>query len=256
MTIRLRRFVGAAIVPVAVVALWWVWSGSANSFYFPALKEILVNFRQTWLFSHVRSEIVPSLIRAAGGYALGTAGGILLGLLLGLRPMAWRAAMPIVEFVRSIPGTALIPVGILVFGIGDMMKIGVIGLACLFPVLLNTIDGVSGIDPTYLATSHVYGIGGLDRLRRVIFPAALPQVVAGMRTSVSLALVVMVVSEMLASYNGVGYTVLQAEREFSMPEMWSGIILLGILGFVLNALFSLVERRVLRWHHGAHGITQ
>jgi ABC-type nitrate/sulfonate/bicarbonate transport system permease component len=88
-------------------------------------------------------------------------------------------------------------------------------------------------------------------LLRVTLPAAAPQIFAGMRTALSLALILMVISEMVASTNGIGYFVLQSQRSFAIPEMWSGILLLGILGYVLNGLFLLVERRVLRWHRGA-----
>jgi ABC-type nitrate/sulfonate/bicarbonate transport system permease component len=102
----------------------------------------------------------------------------------------------------------------------------------------------------------VYGISGRDHLLRVTLPAASPQIFAGMRLSLSLALILMVISEMVASTNGIGYFVLQSQRAFAIPEMWSGILLLGILGYVLNAAFTLVERRVLRWHRGARAGTE
>jgi ABC-type nitrate/sulfonate/bicarbonate transport system permease component len=97
----------------------------------------------------------------------------------------------------------------------------------------------------------VYGVSRRDRVWRVMLPAASPQIFAGMRTSLSLALILMVISEMVASTNGIGYFVLQSQRTFAIPEMWSGILLLGILGYVLNGAFVLIERRVLRWHRGA-----
>jgi ABC-type nitrate/sulfonate/bicarbonate transport system permease component len=97
----------------------------------------------------------------------------------------------------------------------------------------------------------VYGITGRDRALHVMLPAASPQIFAGLRTALSLALILMVISEMVASTNGIGYFVLQSQRTFAIPEMWSGIFLLGILGYVLNAGFGLIEKRVLRWHRGA-----
>jgi ABC-type nitrate/sulfonate/bicarbonate transport system permease component len=112
-------------------------------------------------------------------------------------------------------------------------------------------DGIGGIEPTLLDTSRVYGIGTRDRIFRVMLPAAAPQIFAGLRTSLSLSLILMVISEMVASTNGIGYFVLKSQRTFAIPEMWSGILLLGILGYVLNLVFVLVERRVLRWHRGA-----
>jgi ABC-type nitrate/sulfonate/bicarbonate transport system permease component len=116
---------------------------------------------------------------------------------------------------------------------------------------LNTIDGVAGVDLTLTDTARAYGIRGLQRLRRVVLPWASPQIFAGMRTALSLALIVMVVSEMVASTNGVGYFVVQSQRSFAIPEMWSGIIMLGLLGYGLNLVFGLVEHRILRWHRGA-----
>jgi ABC-type nitrate/sulfonate/bicarbonate transport system permease component len=112
-------------------------------------------------------------------------------------------------------------------------------------------DGIAGIDPTLTETSRVYGIGARDRIVRVLLPAAAPQIFAGMRTSLSLSIILMVISEMVASTNGIGYFILQAQRSFAITEMWSGIILLGLLGYVLNAIFTLVERRILAWHRGA-----
>ena len=107
------------------------------------------------------------------------------------------------------------------------------------------------MDLTLRETARAYRIRTGDRLRRILLPAAAPQIFAGMRTSVSLALILMVISEMVASTNGIGYFVLESQRQFDITDMWSGILLLGILGYLLNAIFTLVERRVLRWHRGA-----
>ncbi len=100
-------------------------------------------------------------------------------------------------------------------------------------------------------TARSYGIPRGQVVRRVMLPAATPQIFAGMRTSLSLALILMVISEMVASTNGIGFFVLQSQRSFAIPEMWSGILLLGLLGYLLNVAFVLIERRVLAWHRGA-----
>jgi ABC-type nitrate/sulfonate/bicarbonate transport system permease component len=170
---------------------------------------------------------------------------------LGMSPLVRRVASPIVEFLRAIPAPALLPFALLVLGVGNSSKIFVIAFVCLWPILLNAIDGVSGVDPTLVDTGRVYRIPARDRLTRVVLPAAAPQIFAGMRTSLSLALILMVISEMVASSNGIGYFVLQSQRSFAIPEMWSGIILLGILGYLFNAVFLLLERRALAWHRGA-----
>ncbi|MGH3321181.1 MAG: ABC transporter permease [Streptosporangiaceae bacterium] len=237
--------------PAVVVAAWWVWSTGAGSFYFPPLPDILKSFADTWVFERVPGDVVPSLIRLFAGFGLAVGFSIVAGVVLGQFPAARRGADPIIEFLRAIPPPALLPFAIVVFGVGDWMKIFIIALVCVFPVLLNTIDGVTGVDPTLHETARAYGVRGPERLWRVVLPAALPQVFAGMRTSLSLALILMVISEMVGSTNGIGYFVLQSQRSFDIPEMWSGILLLGLLGYLLNAGFAVVERRVLRWHRGA-----
>jgi ABC-type nitrate/sulfonate/bicarbonate transport system permease component len=254
MTARRRRWLAAGLevtVPILLLVAWGLWSAGSNNYYYPPLTDILSTFADTWLFERVGSDVVPSLLRMGVGYAIAVGVGIGMGLLLGLSSRARRAAAPIVEFLRAIPPPALLPFAILVIGVGDSMKVFIIAFVCLWPILLNTIDGVTGIDPTLRETTRMYGIEGRERLWRVMLPAASPQIFAGMRTSLSLALILMVISEMVASTNGIGYFVLQSQRTFALPEMWSGILLLGILGYALNGAFVLIERRVLRWHRGA-----
>ena len=238
-------------IPLLLLVLWGLLSANSDTYYFPPLTDILQTFMDTWVFERVRSDVVPSLTRLAAGYGIACLVAIVVGLALGLSRPLRRATDPIVQFLRAIPPPALLPFGILVLGVGNSMKIFIIAFVCLWPVLLNTIDGVAGVDPTLRETARVYEIRPVDRILRVTLPAAAPQIFAGMRTALSLALILMVISEMVASTNGIGYFVLQAQRSFAIPEMWSGILLLGILGYVLNAVFLLVERRVLRWHRGS-----
>jgi ABC-type nitrate/sulfonate/bicarbonate transport system permease component len=238
-------------VPVALLVGWGVWSAGSETYYFPPLTKILTTFADTWLFERVGSDVVPSLTRLGLGYGLATVAGTMLGLVLGLSRRARLAAGPIVEFLRAIPPPALLPFAVLVLGVGNVMKVFLIAFVCVWPILLNTIDGVTGIDPTLRETTRVYGVSRRDRLLRVVLPAASPQIVAGLRTSLSLALILMVISEMVASTNGIGYFVLQSQRSFAVAEMWSGIFLIGILGYTFNAVFVLLERHILRWHRGA-----
>jgi ABC-type nitrate/sulfonate/bicarbonate transport system permease component len=249
-----KRVLGTVLeitVPLALLALWAAWSASSDSFYFPPLTDILTTFQETWLFERVGSDVVPSLERLLLGYFIAVAVAVAVGIPLGLSPVLRRATSPIVEFLRAIPPPALLPFAIVVLGVGNSGKVFLIAFVCLWPVLLNTIDGVTGIDPTMRETARVYGVSGRDRLLRIVLPAAAPQIFAGMRTSLSLALILMVISEMVASTDGIGFFVLQSQRSFAIPEMWSGILLLGILGYALNLIFLLAERRALAWHRGA-----
>jgi ABC-type nitrate/sulfonate/bicarbonate transport system permease component len=252
---RRLLLVGVEIaVPVVVIAVIWVWSAGSGVYYFPPLKDVLTTFKDTWVFDRFGSDVVPSLVRLGIGYVIAVAIGVGGGVALGLSPVLRRATDPIVEFLRAIPAPALLPFALLVLGVGNDSKIFVIAFVCLWPVLLNAVDGVAGVDPTLVDTGRVYRIPGRDRLTHVVLPAAAPQIFAGMRTSLSLALILMVISEMVASSNWIGYFVLQSQRSFAIPEMWSGIILLGLLGYAFNAVFLLIERRVLAWHRGARAV--
>ncbi|MEA2269211.1 MAG: hypothetical protein QOD55_1373 [Solirubrobacteraceae bacterium] len=254
---RRALLVGVEVaVPLAVVAVLWVWSSGSDVYYFPPLSKVLETFNETWLFERFGSDVVPSLVRLFIGYFIAVGVGVAAGVALGMSAVLRRIGHPVIEFLRAIPAPALLPFALLVLGVGNDSKIFVIAFVCVWPILLNAVDGVSGVDPTLTDTGRVYRIPARDRLLRVVLPAAAPQIFAGMRTSLSLALILMVISEMVASSNGIGYFVLQSQRSFAIPEMWSGIILLGILGYLFNAVFLLVERRVLAWHRGARAAAE
>src|SRR5690606_3909481 len=131
---------------------------------------------------------------------------------------------------RAGPPPALIPFGIVVLGVGTGMKVFIILMVGLFPILMNTGDGVRRVDPGLLGSARAYRVGRTDRLLHVVLPAAAPQVFAGMRVALSLELSRMVISEMVASTQGIGYFNHEAQRTCAMPEMWSGVVLLGVLG--------------------------
>jgi ABC-type nitrate/sulfonate/bicarbonate transport system permease component len=248
---RAARIATEIAVPLAILGAWQLWTATANDPKFPRLSTILVEFRELWLFSEFGTHVVPSLERIGLGYAIAVLAGIALGIPLGLSRWGRKAAMPHIEYWRAIPPPALLPISIvLLHSIGNVQKVGFIAFFCLFPVLLNTIDGVRGIDPTLLDTARSYGIPRRDRVRRIVLPAALPQIVTGMRTSLSLAVITMVLAEYFSSTSGVGYVLLISKNTFQFTPMWSAILLIGVLGYLLNLLFLLAENRVLAWHRG------
>jgi ABC-type nitrate/sulfonate/bicarbonate transport system permease component len=251
---RLGLLVVELAVPAAILTGFGVWSARAENFFFPPLTEIARVFVDTWLFDRVGSDLLPSLARLLSGYGLAVVSGVAVGLLLGLSRTAGTAADPVIQFLRSLPAPALIPFSLLVFGTGDSAKVFIIALGALWPVLLNTIDGVRGVDPLHLDTARAYRLPAAVRLRRVILPAASPRIFAGMRTSLAIAIVLMVVSEMVASRNGVGYLVLRSQRSFAIPQMWSGIVLLGLLGYTLNWIYLRIEAHYLAWYRGAQDL--
>jgi ABC-type nitrate/sulfonate/bicarbonate transport system permease component len=243
-------------VPLAILALWQLWTVRADDPLFPRLSTILVEFQHLWLFRDFGTHVVPSLERIAAGFLIAAVAGILFGLPIGLFKWARVGAMPHIEWWRAIPPPALLPISIvLVHSIGNTQKISFIAFFCVFPILLNTIDGVRGIDPTLIETARSYGVGRLEGIRRIVLPAASPQIAAGMRTSLSLAVIIMVVSEYFSSTNGVGYVLLISKNTFQLAPMWAAIVLIGVLGYLLNLLFLLGERRVLAWHRGWRAAT-
>jgi ABC-type nitrate/sulfonate/bicarbonate transport system permease component len=252
-----RLKVGAEVaVPVAILLAWQLWTAHAHSARFPRLSTILVEFQDLWLFSEFGTHVVPSLERIGLGFGIAVVVGVALGVPLGLSRWARAAAMPHIEYWRAMPPPALLPISIvLLHSIGNVQKVGFIAFFCLFPVLLNTIDGVRGIDPTLVETARSYGVPPLARIRRLVLPAALPQIVAGMRTSLSLAVITMVLAEYFSSTNGVGYVLLISKNTFQLGPMWAAIVLIGVIGYALNVLFLLGERRVLAWHRGWRAAT-
>jgi ABC-type nitrate/sulfonate/bicarbonate transport system permease component len=243
-------------VPIAILLAWQLWTAHAHSPKFPRLSTILVQFQHMWLFSEFGTHVVPSLERIGLGFVIGTAVGVLLGVPLGLSPLLRRLAMPHIEYWRAMPPPALLPISvILLHSIGNLQKVSLIAFFCFFPVLLNTMEGVRGIDPTLIETARAYGVPARDQIRRIVFPAALPRISAGMRLSVSLAVIIMVISEYFSSTSGVGYVLLISKNTFQLTTMWAAILLIGIIGYLLNLVYVLAERRFLAWHRGWRAAT-
>jgi len=254
-----RRTVGLALeilVPILILVAWQLYTVHAHSFKFPRLSTILVEFKNMWLFSEFGTHVVPSLERIGAGYVIEVVVGIALGVPIGLSRWARLWVMPHVEYWRAMPPPALLPISIiLLHSIGNLQKISFIAFFCLFPVLLNTIDGVRGIDPTLLDTARSFRVPWYQRVWRLVLPSAFPQIVAGMRNSLALSVIVLVLAEYWSSSNGVGYELLISKNTFQFGPMWASIVLIGLLGYLLNALFLLVERRVLAWHRGWRAAT-
>ncbi|MEV6105330.1 ABC transporter permease subunit [Streptomyces sp. NPDC051940] len=246
----LRRLVFLLALPALLVTVWWYASDGSRSIYAPPLRTILGITDEVWTADRFTDDVLPSLWRLAAGYALAGALGVALGVVTGTYRTVRACAEPVLEFLRAVPPPVLVPVIMLFAGIGDTMKVVVIAAGCVWPVLLNTVEGVRAVDSVQDETARSYGIGGAARLRYVVLPAASPQIFAGLRQALSIGIILMVISEMTAASNGLGFTIVQFQRSFAIPEMWSGILLLGLIGVVLSLLFQLAEHRVLAWHRG------
>jgi sulfonate transport system permease protein len=238
----------------AVLALWWVLSADSTSTFFPPLRSILEQLYDLWIVGGARSELWSSLGNFAVGYSVAGLLGVGVGALLWKFRRVGDAVSPVLYFVYVIPTAALLPAIVAIMGIGSAMKITIIVLAAVWPTMLNTLDGMRGIDPLKLDTAKVLHMSAVRTVRTVVLPGAMPQIMAGLRHSLQVSVIMMVVSELIASRSGIGFFILEAQQRFAITEMWTGIIVLALVGSVLTFLFIAVERVVLAWYIGARAV--
>lgn len=212
---------------------------------------------QAWISDLLDGTLITNLLatfwRQMLGYWLAVVLGIGVGLAMGYFRVAYNLMEPLIEVFRPIPGPAYLPVLVLFVGIGDEMKVVLILVASLFPILLNTYSGVRAIDPVQFDTARTLGLTTAQTLREIVLPAALPQILTGMRISLAISLILAILSEMIVSNDGLGYFTLLAERTFKVPDMYAGIFTLAIFGYALNRLFLFGEARLIRWHQESSG---
>jgi ABC-type nitrate/sulfonate/bicarbonate transport system permease component len=244
----------------ALLVVWQLAAMRAGSIFFPPPLELVQRAGELWLSgapsalflgTGVFNDILPSLARLLAGWSLAAAVGILVGVLIG-RSRAFSDLLdPSLQFLRAVPGPALIPMFLILLGTESTMRISLIAFGSVWPVLLNTIEGVRTVDPLQIETARAFKLPAHARLFRVILPAAMPKMFAGLRVSFSLAIILMVVSEFVASTNGIGYRILVSQIMLQLTDMWCGIVLLAVLGLSLNFVFEWIEHHTLRWHRGA-----
>src|SRR5690606_21772797 len=245
-----KRAVVALALPVVLVAIWWVATANSTSIFWPPLSRIVGVFGETWFTGRFTADVLPSLARLFVGYLAALALGVAMGVAIGSFRVLRGLVEPVLEFFRAIPPPVLVPILMLFAGIGNEMKVLVIISGCLWPVLLNTVEGVRGLDEMLRDTARCYRLGSRARLWHLILRGASPQIAAGARQALSIGIILMVISEMFAASNGVGFTIIQFQRSFAIPQMWTGIIVLGLIGILLSVIFRMVERRLLSWYIG------
>lgn len=244
-------------LPLLLLVAWALLTRDTSSLYFPSPARVADAFTSTWLTeATITRHVLPSLARFAIGVLASIAVGVVAGTLIGSTPWLRALLEPMLEFFRAIPPVVLVPVLMLLLGIDDSMKLAVIVSGSVWPVLLNTIEGVRAMDPVLTDTSRSYRIRGALAYRFFILPAASPQIMAGVRLCLSIGLILMVISEMFAASSGLGYQIVYFQRQYMIPEMWSGILLLGMVGVVVAVLFQLAEKRVLHWYHGSREVAR
>ncbi len=248
MRLAIGKRLTALVLPVLLVVVWFLATRQSHSLYFPPVPTVLDRFRHDWLFTRFGSDVLPSLGRLYSGFLLGSATALVLGMAIGMSSLASRAVEPLLGFVRAIPGPVVVIVFLGTIGVGNLSLILQIALISSFPTLINTISATQRREPALTALAKTYELPWWRTVIHIQLPEVMPQALAGMRIGMAIAVVVMVVGEFEGGSDGVGYFTHQSAESFAIPDLWAGMLLLGILGVASNAALRFAERRLLRWH--------
>ncbi|MEU4712454.1 ABC transporter permease [Micromonospora purpureochromogenes] len=221
--------------------------GLVDRVFLPPLSEVLVAWWALLTSGQLADHVGASLTRSLTGLGLAVLTAIPLGLLIGwYRPLA-DLLSPLLEVFRNTAALALLPVFVLILGLGETSKIALVLYACSWPILLNTIAGVKGVDPLLVRSARSMGLNHLRLFQKVILPAAVPTVFTGVRLAGAYSILVLVAAEMVGAKAGLGYLVNYAQYNFAIPDMYAGIITISAIGLVVNQLLVAVERRFSTW---------
>ncbi|MFI9380024.1 ABC transporter permease [Kutzneria sp. NPDC052558] len=257
---RLHGFVLRWAVFLLLVTVWQLVTAAIDHPYFPPPLEILAAAQQMWLSGTAATlflgpaafdSLFPSIGRLVGGWLLAVLAGVVLGTGLGLSRRLLQYTGPVFAFFRSLPLPALVPVFVLLCRLGTQMVLTVIVFGAVWAVLLNTVDGVRTVDRVQLDTARAFRVPTTRLLLRIVLPAALSKIFAGLRVSLSQSVTLMVVAELFAANGGLGGELRDAQDQFDFAQMWAVVALIGVLGYTLNTMLLAVERRALGWHRTA-----
>lgn len=218
--------------------------------YFPPLSRVFVALAGSAQSGPLVSQFIVTVGRFLESYLLSAFIGVTLGIILGYFRLIHELLEALIEFLRPMPSVAIIPVAILMLGISDSMIVAVTVYATVWPILINTIDGVRHIEQVLIQTGRTFGLSKARILWRVILPAASPYIVTGLRIGLSIALILVTTAEMVAGSKGLGFFILDEERSMNSGNMYAGIIVVAALGYALNRLFLALEARALKWRYG------
>jgi ABC-type nitrate/sulfonate/bicarbonate transport system permease component len=243
-----ERALGVAVLLICLLALEIaVRLGKVNAMLVPPPSAIAQRTFSIVASGAVAAPLGATLTLLFSAFFGASALAIAVGLAMGRFKAAYNLFEPLIEALRPLPKTALVPPLILLLGLGSPMKLTVVGLGVFFPVVINTIQGVRGVDPVLVNTARTFGLGPLSILRKVILPAAMPLILVGMRVSLAIGLILVVVAEMLAGTGGLGYLILDMQRSFKVLDMYAWLLILATLGYVLNDIFVRLESRATHW---------
>lgn len=252
----LRGFLRHWVLFIGILVLWELITQLVRDPFFPPPTTIVGAAGDLWfsgpssqlmLSDSVFDHILPSLGRVLGGWSIAVLLGVSIGTALGRSRTGMDYCGPLFAFARAIPPPVLAPVFLVLFGIGSGMQLATIIFGALWPVLLNTVEGVRSVDQVKMDTARSFRTPKAYWISTVVLPAALPKIFAGLRLSLSISVILMVVSELVGALNGIGKQLFVEQGKYSFPTMWAWIVLLGVIGYGLNAALLAVEHRVLRW---------
>lgn len=243
------KWLRAVALPVVLLAAWELIcrSGKVSPAILPAPSQVARKWVEYLLSGELPRDAASSLYRVLVGFLIGAGLALPLGLLMGARKKAYEALNPMVQLLRPIPPIAFIPLAILWFGLGNKPAFFLISLGAFFPVLLNTVAGVRGVDEIYLRAARSLGASEAALFRRVLLPGALPSILSGVRVGIGVAFIVVIVAEMIAVNEGLGYRILEAREFFWSDKILAGMISIGLIGLAIDAGMSRLNARLLRW---------
>lgn len=244
-------FAGFCIL-LSVLVVWQLVSlfNVVPSSIFPPVSSVLVALYGETANGQIGTALVATLVRMLEGFAIASAIGVSAGVVIGLSITASRSLDPLVQFLRPLPAVVLIPLIILYFGMGDMVVLIPVIFGCVWPILLNTIDGVKSIDPMYRATADGFRIKGVRRITKVTIPAIAPFILSGMRVSLALAWIIAITAEFISAVvsHGIGVLIFYQFNAGNLKSMYASIFAAAIAAYVVNRLFVFLEDRLVPWH--------
>jgi NitT/TauT family transport system permease protein len=247
---KLRRVVEFAIGPALLFAVWWLAfkGGLVNGDLLPSPVATLHDTFDNIASGKMTRDFLRTLVRVLYSIVIAVVCGVPVGILLGARSSIYRSLEFLVDFFRSTPATALFPLFLLLFGLGDVAKIAVASFAAWLVIIFNVAYGVMNARQTRILAARSMGASSWRIFRNVIFFETLPQTFIGLRTAVSLALVVVIVAEMfIGATDGMGHRIIDAQISYSLTDMYGSILVAGAMGYGLNLALLSIERYLIHW---------
>jgi ABC-type nitrate/sulfonate/bicarbonate transport system permease component len=230
-----------------------LWEGAsrlsgAKAALFPPPSVVLGTLATMLAEGRVLLPLGVTMYRLAVGFSIALTLAVTLGVTMGYSRAVYNLLEPLVEMMRPIPKAALVAPLIFFLGLGDTMKITVIALGTFFPMLVNVVQGVRGLEPEYIDTARTFGTGTPATLRKIVFPAVLPHLFAGMHISLGVGLLLVIIAEMISADGGLGYAIANAQRSFRVREMYAWVLILALTGYALNIILAVMRARLLGWN--------